>query len=160
MISFQVAFYEIMAGLWVRNGLQIKGQAMTYIQCHFCKSMVDADLFLLQLCATNLPTSQFINNVIDRFGVRGWLSMSHLQRQPPPLAKYRDPEQEVQMVEAFLVLLVSVLSIRTNLGLDEESLARLEMVSLLCMGDKTHSTLHEHMPEKCGTTVPLDLFDR
>ena len=96
----------------MRNGLQIKGQAMTYIQCHFCKSMVDADLFLLQLCATNLPTSQYINNVIDRFGVRGWLSMSHLQRTPPPLAKYRDPEQEVQMVEAFLVLLVSVLSIR------------------------------------------------
>ena len=49
MIYFQVAFYEIMAGLWVRNGLQIKGQAMTYIQCHFCKSMVDAALFLLQL---------------------------------------------------------------------------------------------------------------
>ena len=70
------------------------------------------------------------------------------------------PKQEVQMVEAFLVLLVSVLSIRTNLGLDEESLARLEMVSLLCMGDKTHSTLHEHMPESAGTTVPLDLFDR
>ncbi len=38
-----------MCGLWVRNGLQIKGQAMTYIQCHFCKSMVDADLFLLQV---------------------------------------------------------------------------------------------------------------
>ena len=148
-----------MAGLWVRNGLQIKGQAMTYIQCHFCKSMVDADLFLLQLCATHLPTAQFINNVVDRFGVRGWLSMSHLSRSPPGRS-FRDPEQEVQMVEAFLVLLVSVLSIRTNLGLDEESLARLEMVSLLCMGDKTHSTLHEHMPESAGTTVPLDLFDR
>ena len=90
----QVAFYEIMAGLWVRNGLQIKGQAMTYIQCHFCKSMVDADLFLLQLCATHLPTAQFINNVVDRFGVRGWLSMSHLRGSSPPLARsFRDPEQ-------------------------------------------------------------------
>ena len=153
----QSAFYEIMAGLWVRNGLQIKGQAMTYIQCHFCKSMVDADLFLLQLCATNLPTDQFINNVIDRFQVRSWLTMAH---GPQQQRVYRDQEQEVQMVEAFLVLLVSVLSVRTNLGLDEESLASLEMVSLLCMGDKTHSTLHEHMPEKCGTTIPLDLFDK
>ncbi len=52
--------------MWVRNGLQIKGQAMTYIQCHFCKSMVDADLFLLQVCATQLPTKQFINNILDR----------------------------------------------------------------------------------------------
>lgn len=34
----------------VRNGLQIKGQAMTYIQCNFCNSMVDADLYLLQVC--------------------------------------------------------------------------------------------------------------
>jgi E3 ubiquitin-protein ligase UBR3 len=64
------------------------------------------------------------------------------------------------MVEAFLVLLTSVLSLRTNLGLDEETLTRLEMVSLLCMGDKTHSTLYEHMPEKCGTCVPLELFDK
>ncbi len=65
-LRVQTAFYEIMCGLWVRNGLQIKGQAMTYIQCHFCKSMVDADLFLLQVCATQLPTKQFINNVLDR----------------------------------------------------------------------------------------------
>lgn len=31
-LRVQVAFYEIISGLWVRNGLQIKGQAMTYIQ--------------------------------------------------------------------------------------------------------------------------------
>ncbi len=67
---------------------------------------------------------------------------------------------QLQMVEAFLVLLTSILSLRTNLGLDEETLTRLEMVSLLCMGDKTHSTLFEHMPEKCGTCVPLELFDK
>ena len=58
-LYLQAAFYEIMCGLWVRNGLQIRGQAMTYIQNHFCKSMVDADLFLLQVCSTQLP--QVIN---------------------------------------------------------------------------------------------------
>ena len=63
---FQTAFYEIMAGLWVRNGLQIKGQAMTYIQCHFCKSMVDADLFLLQVLATQMPANEFLNNILER----------------------------------------------------------------------------------------------
>lgn len=35
--------------MWVRNGIQIKGQAMTYIQCHFCYSMGDADLYLMQV---------------------------------------------------------------------------------------------------------------
>ena len=64
------------------------------------------------------------------------------------------------MVESCLIFLVSLLSLRTNLGLSEEVLTRLEMVSLLCMGDKTHSMLYEHMPEKCGTQVPLEMFDK
>ena len=64
------------------------------------------------------------------------------------------------MIESCLIFIVSILSVRTNLGLDEESLSRLEMVSLLCMADKTHSVLHEHMPEKPGTPVQLELFDR
>ena len=65
-LSLQVAFYEILNGLWVRNGLQIKGQAMTYIQCNFCNSMVDADLYLLQICCTRVNTERFINMVIDQ----------------------------------------------------------------------------------------------
>lgn len=63
----QVAFYEILNGLWVRNGLQIKGQAMTYIQCNFCNSMVDADLYLLQICATKLPANDFLQTVIEKY---------------------------------------------------------------------------------------------
>ena len=59
-----------MSGLWVRNGLQIKGQAMTYIQCHFCRAMVDADIFLLQACATQLPPQTVIKTILDSFQVR------------------------------------------------------------------------------------------
>ena len=44
-----MVFSEIFCGMWVRNGLQIKGQALTYVQCHFCNSMIDADLYLLQV---------------------------------------------------------------------------------------------------------------
>ena len=62
----QVAFYEILNGLWVRNGLQIKGQAMTYIQCNFCNSMVDADLYLLQICATKLKPAVFLRTIVDK----------------------------------------------------------------------------------------------
>jgi len=35
--------------MWVRNGHQIRGQAMTYIQSHFCKSTIDIDIYLLQV---------------------------------------------------------------------------------------------------------------
>jgi E3 ubiquitin-protein ligase UBR3 len=65
-LRVQVAFYEIISGLWVRNGLQIKGQAMTYIQCHFCNSMVDADLFLLQVGLMNIPRSDIISSIFEK----------------------------------------------------------------------------------------------
>ena len=45
----KVCYYEILAGMWVRNGHQIRGQGMTYIQSHFCKSTVDVDVYLLQV---------------------------------------------------------------------------------------------------------------
>lgn len=62
----KVAFYEILNGLWVRNGIQIKGQAMTYIQCNFCNSMVDADLYLLQIACTRMCADDFISLVINK----------------------------------------------------------------------------------------------
>lgn len=65
-IFSQVAFYEILNGLWVRNGLQIKGQAMTYIQCNFCNTMVDADLCLLQICATRIPAEDFLKTSVEK----------------------------------------------------------------------------------------------
>ena len=42
-------FFEVHAGLWVRNGNHVRGQAMTYQSGHFCYSMIDADLSLLQV---------------------------------------------------------------------------------------------------------------
>lgn len=63
-VRAQVAFYEIMQGAWVRNGLQIKGQAMTYIQSNFCISMVDADIYLLQLCLSELSDANILMSLI------------------------------------------------------------------------------------------------
>ena len=148
-----------MQGLWVRNGLQIRGQAMTYIQNHFCKSMVDADLFLLQVCTTQLQQSTVLKTILEQFQIMHWLSLSPHPQLPSSRPNYRDQEQELKMIESCLIFLVSVLSLRTNLGLEEAELAKLEMVSLLCMGDKTHSLLHEHMPEKSGNSIPVELFD-
>lgn len=42
-------FFQVHAGLWVRNGHHVRGQAMTYQHGHFCYSMLDADLSLLQV---------------------------------------------------------------------------------------------------------------
>ncbi|XP_070516369.1 E3 ubiquitin-protein ligase Ubr3 isoform X1 [Cardiocondyla obscurior] len=152
-LRVQVAFYEILNGLWVRNGLQIKGQAMTYIQCNFCNSMVDADLYLLQICATKLLPDVFLKTVIEKFHVREWMSLClyHV-----PLNELLEGEHDTPMLESCLTFLATLVNVRTNLGLSDPEMSRLEMVTLLCMGDKTHSQLMELMPERCGTTQNRD----
>lgn len=153
-LRLQAAFYEILSGMWVRNGLQIKGQAMTYIQCHFCNSMVDADLYLLQICAGELPTDNFILTVLDRFHVLESLSVS-----PRASNSFLDYEHEMTILESCLTFLATLVTVRTNIGLSESELAKLEMVTLLCMGDKTHSQLMECMPEKCGSAAQSRDFE-
>ncbi|CAG9863571.1 unnamed protein product [Phyllotreta striolata] len=150
-LRVQVAFYEILNGLWLRNGLQIKGQAMTYIQCNFCNSMVDADLYLLQICCTRLQSDYFLKIVIEKFHIKEWLSLTNFQG-----VLNAERELDTPMLESFLTFLTTLVSVRTNLGLSETSLNRLEMVTLLCMGDKTHSQLMELMPERCGMSESRD----
>ncbi|XP_012275050.1 E3 ubiquitin-protein ligase Ubr3 isoform X2 [Orussus abietinus] len=150
-LRVQVAFYEILNGLWVRNGLQIKGQAMTYIQCNFCNSMVDADLYLLQVCATKLQPDVFLKTVIKKFHVLEWMSLG-----PYHALQYLERVQDTPMLESCLTFLATLVNVRTNLGLSDLEMSCLEMVTLLCMGDKTHSQLMELMPERCGTTQNRD----
>nr|CAD7398319.1 unnamed protein product [Timema poppensis] len=148
----EVAFYEILSGMWVRNGLQIKGQAMTYIQCNFCNSMVDADLYLLQVCATQIAPEIFLTTVLDKFHVSDWMSLASYGTG----ATFLDGEHDTPMLESCLTFLATLINIRTNLGMNDASLSRLEMVTLLCMGDKTHSQLIELMPERCGSAQSRD----
>lgn len=108
----QAAFYEIVSGLWVRNGLQIKGQAMTYIQCNFCNSMVDADLYLLQVCATQLQPETFLLTVLDQFHMKDWLSLATFTKPQHLL----DSELETPMLESCLLFLATLVSIRNYLG--------------------------------------------
>ncbi|XP_063233328.1 E3 ubiquitin-protein ligase Ubr3 [Bacillus rossius redtenbacheri] len=151
-LRVQVAFYEILSGMWVRNGLQIKGQAMTYIQCNFCNSLADADLYLLQVCATQVPPEKFLTTVLEKFHIMDWMSLASYSGR----CSYLDGEYDSPMLESCLTFLATLMSVRTNLGESDASLSRLEMVTLLCMGDKTHSQLIEMMPERCGTAQSRD----
>ena len=62
-------------------------------------------------------------------------------------------------MECALIFLASLLTLRTNLGLSKQDLNRLEMVTLFCMEDKTHSRLEELMPEKCGDGILVHDFE-
>lgn len=149
-LRIQVGMAEIAANMWLRNGLQIRGQAMTYVQCHFCYSMLDADLFLMQVCAAKLDPDDFVQTVIDSFHLSNWLSFSP---QPIVVGVTLEAEQEMTMVENALFFLAMLQSVRTYLGLTEKELVHVEMVALLCVNDRTHSQLMDLMPEKSGLAI-------
>ncbi|GBM46721.1 E3 ubiquitin-protein ligase Ubr3 [Araneus ventricosus] len=153
-IQAQVTFHEILCNMWVRSGLQIKGQAMTYIQCHFCNSIVDADLFLLQLCAMKLDPDWFLKTIMQRFHVWEWLTF-----HPNRSNTFLDSDKVMPMLEGALSFLTTLLSTHTNIGLSEEKVIRQEMVSLLCMNDRTHSQLMDLIPDKCGETSQNKNFE-
>ncbi|EMP38682.1 E3 ubiquitin-protein ligase UBR3 [Chelonia mydas] len=109
-LQIQASLSEIHSNMWVRNGLQIKGQAMTYVQSHFCNSMIDPDIYLLQVCASRLDPDYFISSVFERFKVVDLLTMAS-QHQNTVL----DSEHERSMLEGALTFLVILLSLRLHL---------------------------------------------
>ncbi|XP_028846793.1 E3 ubiquitin-protein ligase ubr3 isoform X4 [Denticeps clupeoides] len=141
-LQIQASLSEIHSNMWVRNGLQIKGQAMTYVQSHFCNSMIDPDIYLLQVCASQLDPDYFISSVFERFKVVDLLTMAS-QHQNNAL----DSEQERPMLEGALTFLVILCSLRLHLGMSDDEILRAEMVSQLCMNDRTHSALLDLIPE-------------
>ncbi|KAG2459574.1 UBR3 ligase, partial [Polypterus senegalus] len=110
-LQIQASLSEIHSNMWVRNGLQIKGQAMTYVQSHFCNSMIDPDIYLLQVCASRLDPDYFISSVFERFKVVDLLTMAS-QHQNSLL----DTEHERPMLEGALTFLVILLSLRIHLA--------------------------------------------
>jgi hypothetical protein len=78
-LQLQIATHEIHANMWVRNGMQMKGQAMTYVQNHFCSSFSDADLFLIQSIASQLEPEIFMNLLFERFHLKKWLEKTLLK---------------------------------------------------------------------------------
>ncbi|CAI5762123.1 E3 ubiquitin-protein ligase UBR3 isoform X2 [Podarcis lilfordi] len=143
-LQIQASLSEIHSNMWVRNGLQIKGQAMTYVQSHFCNSMIDPDIYLLQVCASRLDPDYFISSVFERFKVVDLLTMAS-QHQNTVL----DSEHERSMLEGALTFLVILLSLRLHLGMTDDEILRAEMVAQLCMNDRTHSSLLDLISLEC-----------
>lgn len=63
------------------------------------------------------------------------------------------------MMENCLIFLATLSSVRTAIGMSDADLITLEMVTLLCMSDKTHSQLMELMPERCGNSSQSKDFE-
>ena len=62
------------------------------------------------------------------------------------------PTVSIKVYVAYTGLLLCV-------GLTDEQITRLEMVTLLCTNDRTHSQLVDSLPEKCGLSGQVKEFD-
>ncbi|XP_029192377.2 E3 ubiquitin-protein ligase ubr3-like [Acropora millepora] len=157
LIHIQAAICEIRAGRWVRNGSQVRSQVRLYAECHFCNSLQDLDIFLLQVCAMFLDPDVLIDTMIESFSLRHWFKFGVPVVSSPPSF---DVDTEASMVEGMLTLLVTLLSNRQHLGLTEQDILREEMVAQLCMADRTHSQLVDLIPDKPGQTHNTHDFDK
>ncbi len=101
-LQLQIGFHEIHANMWVRNGMQMKGQAMTYVQNHFCTSFSDSDLFLMQLLASRLQPSIFMKIFLDRFHILDWLADKVKSRHHIPDSKAEADSIVANVVEEML----------------------------------------------------------
>ncbi|XP_063964911.1 E3 ubiquitin-protein ligase ubr3-like isoform X1 [Lytechinus pictus] len=153
-LQIQAKLSEIFSGMWVRNGVQMKCQAMTYLQCHFCASMGDLDLYFLQVCASQLDPDYVVETIFKRFNVFEWLVVD-----PNKPASSLEPDKVMSMLEGALQHIAMLVSIRTHLGMSEAELLRDEIVTLLCMQDRTHSHLQDKIPEKTGLVGSNGNFD-
>lgn len=72
---------------------------------------------------------------------------------------FLEPDQEMLMMDNCLIFLATLASVRTLIGMSDADLVQLEMSTLLCMGDKTHSLLMELMPERGGNSSQARDFE-
>eukprot|EP00794_Sanderia_malayensis_P003219 gene3219-3696_t len=138
---------EIKCGLWVYNGYQIRGQAQSYVQCHFCNSMIDLDIFFVQMAASKLDPDYFLILLIERFSLNSWFHFGKLVASDSKLSNL---EKEKQTAEGFLSFILTLLSQRVFSGASDLEQCKKDLSALLCVANKTHSQLHETIPSKPG----------
>ncbi|KAK6738147.1 hypothetical protein RB195_020325 [Necator americanus] len=66
-LKIQVARAEYYAGMWVRNGNQLRVQAIIYAQPHINASFQTPDIDLIRYCAANIDPDWFIDVVLTNF---------------------------------------------------------------------------------------------
>ncbi|XP_065665179.1 E3 ubiquitin-protein ligase UBR3 isoform X4 [Hydra vulgaris] len=138
LINLLVSIEEIRAGLWRFNGHQITCQTQSYMQSCFCNSMLDLDIFLLQVLITRCNVDDFIEMLVDRLSLRQWLHFTEKNENGE-----NTDENCLVLVQGFLNIIHILLSHRVYSGLSEDELLRKDMIANLCVADRTHSQLAE-----------------
>jgi E3 ubiquitin-protein ligase UBR3 len=148
-LQAQIGFYEVGCNMWVRNGVQLKEQAILYKKA----VLVDPDLFLLQIILSRFNDFDLLMKVlIDRFHVnRNFkIKTSDTEEVEEPVKinnKYEfismDLNMQHAMLNGLLVFLAQLICIKPNLTeLDDNDLIRREIVNVICMAPFSYSQIH------------------
>jgi len=142
-----VTSVEISANMWVRNGLQIQTQNYAYKQHMFSNFYVDADLFLLQVCASIIPGNFVVMDVFKRARVITSLTSNEPYSQITSNLTPEMPDEDRQpiMLEGALRLICNILSNSQNFDISDEDLLTREVVNLLASRPRTFSNLHDNI---------------
>jgi E3 ubiquitin-protein ligase UBR3 len=139
----QACVHEIHSNMWVRNGLQMKGQAMTYFQNAFNTSFSESDLFLIQAIACKLNSNKLVYEVLDAHRLFAYFNIIKEKR----FKDATDSNQQIALLTGALTLIAELVTITPNLSLEDYNFTKREIINSICQSDRTHSQIEECLPE-------------
>lgn len=133
---------QVRAGMWVRNGIGMRGQLHHYRDHPLRETTYDLDILMVQagLCLEDPDT--VLASLIDRFGLRSFFAWEAWTSDI-------DATQQAQMVEEFFIILIIAFS-ETWAFLDKslQDHARREILHHLCLGPISYSEMTKKLSEK------------
>ncbi|KAI0195954.1 hypothetical protein F4808DRAFT_440057 [Astrocystis sublimbata] len=140
---------QIKAGMWVRNGISLRHQAMTY-RTIVTRDVTHArDIFLLQTAMVVCNPGRVLASIVDRFGMDKWVKGFYEMTTAA-----QDATQHLDVVEDMIHLLIVLLSDRTALipTSDEQQTHLMglhrDITHILCFRPLSFNEISAKLPEK------------
>ncbi|KAI3342964.1 hypothetical protein F4824DRAFT_125561 [Ustulina deusta] len=140
---------QIKAGMWVRNGISLRHQAMTY-RNNVTRDVTHArDIFLLQTAMVVCDPARVLASIVDRFGMEKWVKGFYEMTTAA-----QDATQHLDVVEDMIHLLIVLLSDRTSLipTADEQQTHLMalhrDIAHILCFRPLSFNEISSKLPEK------------
>lgn len=133
---------QVRAGMWVRNGIGMRGQLHHYRDHPLRETTFDLDMVMLRAGFCMADPETMLASIIDRFDLKAFLAWDAWTFDI-------DATQQAQMVEEFLIVLINVFSETWSLlGKSPAELTRREIVHQLALGPSSYSELTKKLSEK------------
>ena len=167
LVQLQGAATEIGCNMWLRNGMLIRTKALAYGQTNFSSSFIDLDLSLIQAAVSaGLPSSRLMSFIFEQFHVLD--SLSILFSDDSGTGKYgffgESRYNETVLMESALMFISQLARLHTlpsmNIVAAEDrqfyrQQLRREIVTQLCLADRTYSELVDSIPQRHIAAVEM-----